>query len=54
MLFLKISWFDDNLEILLLMDFGICFLILGGCLEFTSMYIKLSLGFFVLSIGAVY
>ena len=45
MLLLKISSFKDNLEILLLMDLGICFLMLGGCLEFTLMYIRLSLGF---------
>ena len=30
MLFLKTSSFDENLEILLLMDLGICFLVLGG------------------------
>ena len=44
-LLLKISLFDDNLKILLLMDFGICFLIPGGWLEFILMNIGLSLGF---------
>ena len=43
MVLLKISSFDDNLEIILLMDFAICVLILSGWLKFISMYIRLLL-----------
>ena len=45
MLLLKISLFDDNLEILLLMFFVICFLILGWLNFISMLYIGLSLGF---------
>ena len=45
MLLFKISWFDVNLEIILLITLGTCFLILGGWVEFILVYIGLSLGF---------
>ena len=44
-LFKKTSSFDDKFDNLLLIDSGICLIILGGWLEFTLMYIGLSFGF---------
>ena len=42
---LNSSELQDKLEILVLIDFGNCFIIDGGCFELTLMYSGLLLGF---------